>query len=293
LGFILPLGAFICGLLIAQAHDGITHQIKTILSSLLAKFFIPVVIIYNLVFYQAGSLSLIIFSFSICIFLFYLYKKITKNSLHALCFSYINMAWLGFPFAIALFGPSVSAPMVAVYIGGSVFGNIWAVAALSQQQESVYKVLLKIAKSPPILAITIAIFCRIIGIQHLTEHQILDAVYTFAKIGMSFAGMCVLGIWLRRTKVQIQDLIQSGKIAFYKILCGLVICSGVYYWVPIPNIDAYIGVMFLLFCLPPAANIVALETYYQGTGTSAKIIASGTMVSCLVVFIFGVILHLI
>jgi hypothetical protein len=50
--------------------------------------------------------------------------------------------------------------------------------------------------------------------------------------------------------------------------------------------------MFLLFCLPPAANIVALETHYQGTGTSAKDIASGTIVSCVVVMLYGVVLHL-
>ena len=35
-----------------------------------------------------------------------------------------------------------------------------------------------------------------------------------------------------------------------------------------------------MFCLPPAANIVALETHYQGTGRSAAYIASGTIVSC-------------
>ena len=49
--------------------------------------------------------------------------------------------------------------------------------------------------------------------------------------------------------------------------------------------------MFLLFCLPPAANIVALETHYQGTGMSAKYIASGTIISCVVVSIYGLLLH--
>ncbi|MBJ7435635.1 MAG: hypothetical protein JHC54_07755, partial [Acinetobacter sp.] len=45
------------------------------------------------------------------------------------------------------------------------------------------------------------------------------------------------------------------------------------------------------FCLPPAANIVALETHYQGTGMSAKYIASGTIISCVVVSIYGLLLH--
>ena len=41
-----------------------------------------------------------------------------------------------------------------------------------------------------------------------------------------------------------------------------------------------------MFCLPPAANIVALETHYQGTGRSAAYIASGTIVSCVCVLRF-------
>ena len=57
--------------------------------------------------------------------------------------------------------------------------------------------------------------------------------------------------------------------------------------------NQYIGVMFLIFCLPPAANIVALETHYLGTGESARYIAAGTIVSCILVFIYGSILHFV
>ena len=293
MGFLLPLGAFIFGLFIAQAKDIITDQIKTTLSSLLAKFFIPAVIVYNLVFYQAGSLSLILYSFLSCIFLYYIYKIITKNQLNALCLSYTNMAWLGFPFAMALFGPSVSAAMVALYIGGSIFGNSWAVAALSTEQESWWNIVKKVFKSPPVIAIILALICRLMGLQNLSEHQWIDWIYSFAKIGMIFSGMCVLGIWLRRTRVHFSDVLKSIQMAVFKVSCGAIICSLVYFFVPIPHLDQYIGAMFLIFCLPPAANIVALETYYQGTGESAKTIAAGTMVSCVIVCIFAVILHFI
>ncbi|OTG85594.1 permease [Acinetobacter sp. ANC 4558] len=292
MSLILPLCAFLCGLLIAQIMDLATITLKKVLSSVLAKFFIPVVIVYNLVFYQAGSLSLIIFSFFVSIILFYLYKLLTQKPLEALCFSYVNMAWLGFPFAIALFGPSVSAPIVAIYIGGSIFGNIWAVTALSSEQESIWKLLNKVLKSPPIIAIIIALSCRMIGLQNYPNHVWIDLLYSCAKVGMSFSGMCILGIWLRRTKVYLDDFINSLYMAIYKIGCGIVICTLTYFWLPIPNIEHYIGVMFLLFCLPPAANIVALETYYHGTGDSAKMIASGTIVSCVIVLLYGVILHL-
>ena len=87
------------------------------------------------------------------------------------------------------------------------------------------------------------------------------------------------------------DLWQSSQTALLKLACGAVLCGLSYRYLAIPNIEQYIGVMFLLFCLPPAANIVALETHYQGTGTSAKYIASGTIISCVVVSIYGLLLH--
>lgn len=293
MGLILPLCAFLCGLFIAHAQDSITNKIKKILSSLLAKIFIPVVIIYNLVFYQMGSFSLILLSFTVSVFLFYLYLAITKTKLSALCFSYVNMAWLGFPFAIALFGSSISAAMVAIYIGGSIFGNIWAVTVLGSKQEELKNIFKKVLWSPPIISIIIALIFRWLNIQNIQTHQWIDWIYNLAKIGMSFSGMCVLGIWLRHTKVHLSDLIKSSQVALFKIFCGAVVCTGVYFFAPISDIEKYIGVIFLLFCLPPAANIVALETHYQGTGHSAKMIASGTIVSCIVVMLYGVVLHLL
>ena len=114
-GFNLALNLFSDGLLGVQY----LKNIRPILASLLAKIFIPLVIIYNMVFYQQGSLWLILLSLisSIVFFsIFYIWKK---DKLRALCFSYLNGAWLGFPFALALFGPQASATIVAMYIGGS------------------------------------------------------------------------------------------------------------------------------------------------------------------------------
>ncbi|NNH79181.1 permease [Acinetobacter sp. ANC 5380] len=287
----LPLFGFLCGWGLASTQ--FSAALKPLFASLLARFFIPVVIIYTMVFYQAGSLSLMIFSFVVAIFMFYAFHFIFKDKLRALCVSYVNLAWLGFPFALALFGPEISAAMVALYVGGSIFGNIWAVTAVSLEAQPFSTMIKKVALSPPVFALLIALICRIAGLQHLQQHDWLDIIYSFAKVGMSFTGMCVLGMWLRHTKVHVEDLLRSGKIFLIKIIVGVVICSLTYFFIPIPNIENYIGVMFLLFCLPPAANIVALETHYQGTGTSAKYIASGTIMSCVVVMLYGVILHLL
>jgi malate permease and related proteins len=288
--FFLPVFGFLCGLGLASISG--TSSLKSIFSSLLARCFIPAVIIYNMVFYQAGSLALMLFSFGVAIIMFYLFRWILKDNLRALCVSYINLAWLGFPFALALFGPKISAAMVALYVGGSVFGNMWAVMAVSSKKLPWTSMIQKVAMSPPVFALMIAGVCRLIGLQHMQEHQLLDVLYQIAKVGMSFTGMCVLGMWLRQTKVQWVDLLNSSRIFAMKLTVGAVICSLTYWLIPIPHIDQYIGVMFMLFCLPPAANIVALETHYQGTGVSARYIASGTIMSCIVVSLYGLILHL-
>lgn len=287
---LLAFLGFICGW--GLSFSSFSGTLKAMLSALLARFFIPVVIIYNMVFYQAGSLSLMLFSFVVAVALFYLFRCMLKDPLSALCVSYVNLAWLGFPLALALFGESVSAAMVALYIGGSLFGNIWAITAVSTKAQPLSTVIKKVALSPPVLALAIALVCRSFGLQHLQQHHGLDLLYSAAKVGMSLTGMCVLGIWLAHTKVATRDLWQSSKIFLIKIPLGLIICGLSYFLMPIAHIERAIGVMFLLFCLPPAANIVALETHYHGTGISAKYIASGTIVSCVVIALYALSLQL-
>lgn len=287
---LLAFLGFICGW--GLSFSPFSAALKAMLSALLARFFIPVVIIYNMVFYQAGSLSLMLFSFVVAVALFYLFRCTLKDPLRALCVSYVNLAWLGFPLALALFGESVSAAMVALYIGGSLFGNIWAITAVSTKAQPLSTVIKKVALSPPVLALAIALICRSFGLQHLQQHHGLDLLYSAAKVGMSLTGMCVLGIWLAHTKVATRDLWQSSKIFLIKIPLGLIICGLSYFLMPIAHIERAIGVMFLLFCLPPAANIVALETHYHGTGISAKYITSGTIVSCVVIALYALSLQL-
>ena len=54
-------------------------------------------------------------------------------------------------------------------------------------------------------------------IQHI-ESPAIHWVYEVAKFAMTFAGMCVLGMWLRRTRVYIKDLIYSTKAQAFKVL---------------------------------------------------------------------------
>lgn len=288
---LFPLLSFICGLVLASTF--LSTRLKSFLALLLARLFIPIVIVYNMVFYREGSLSLMLFSFFSAFILFFVFFLIAKDRLRALCFSYSNMAWLGFPIAIALFGTGISSAIIALYIGGSIFGNAWAVTSVSPNAQPFADILKKIIQSPPVIALCFAFLFRLLDIQHLHHHQWIDVIYNSAKWGMSFAGMCVLGMWLRQTKINVDDLLRATYDMALKILCGVVLCGIAYQYLPIPYIHEYIGVMFLLFCLPPAANIVALETHYNGTGISAKYIASGTVVSCMLCMIYAVVLQIL
>ena len=291
MAFLFPVLSFICGLILANSKFSAT--LKSWLSLLLARLFIPVVIIYNMVFYKSGSIALILFAFFSCFILFFIYLKLSNDRLASLCFSYTNMAWLGFPIAIAIFGIENSMAMIPLYIGVSIFGNSWAVTSVSSAPQSRLELLKKMLQSPPVIALMISGALRCFDVQHFQNDDWVNWMYTAAKWSMSFAGMCVLGMWLRKTKVYLDDLVTSSKLAVLKILCGVVLCTLAYLFLPVPHIHEYIGVMFLLFCLPPAANIVALETHYQGTGISAQYIASGTIVSCVVCVIYGVMVHLL
>ena len=69
MALLLPVLAFITGLLLAQTS--ISETVKPILSAWLARLLIPIVIIYNMVFYQSGSLSLMLFSFGSAFIIFF------------------------------------------------------------------------------------------------------------------------------------------------------------------------------------------------------------------------------
>ncbi len=83
MALLLPVLAFITGLLLAQTS--ISETVKPILSAWLARLLIPIVIIYNMVFYQSGSLSLMLFSFGSAFIIFFAYLALFKDRLLALC----------------------------------------------------------------------------------------------------------------------------------------------------------------------------------------------------------------
>lgn len=83
----LPLGYLLFGLLFSSKLD----NFKFLLAKILAKIFIPVVIVYNVIYYKQEYLALMVFSFLSSLLLYFIYKITKKNALKALCFSYSNI----------------------------------------------------------------------------------------------------------------------------------------------------------------------------------------------------------
>jgi malate permease and related proteins len=250
-----------------------------------------VLIIYNMVFYQQGSLWLVGLSFVSSIIFFSAFYLFGKDKLQALCLSYLNGAWLGLPFALAVFGKEATNTIVALYIGGSLFGNICAVMAVSQDKQSAQFIVKNVLQSPPVIALTLAGVLSFWDFSAYQQHQAIEILYGMNKFLVTFAGMCVLGMWLSKVKIQLHDLVLSLQLILTRMLMAILICIAAYYILPIPHHVLTYAVIFMFFCLPPAANIVALETHYQGTGNSAKYIASGTIASALIISIYGIVLH--
>jgi malate permease and related proteins len=287
MALILPLLSFLTG------YWGVQYlkPIRPFLAALLARVLIPVLIIYNMVFYQEGSLWLIAFSFFCSCVFFALFYFILKNKLRALCLSYLNGAWLGIPFALAVFGPQVTSTVVALYIGGSLFGNVCAVMAVSEARQDTRYILKNVLFSPPVVALSMAALLSFWDLSHWQQVPWIEILYQANKVLVTFSGMCVLGMWLSNVRISRFDLMRSLQLIFCRGLFAVLLCGAAYFYLPIPQQTLTYAVMLMFFLLPPAANIVALETHYQGTGHSAKYIASGTLASAILIALYGVIVH--
>lgn len=211
-----------------------------------------------------------------------------------MCFSYSNIGWLGIPIASSIFGKEASAIMIALYVGGSIFGNSFSSIAFNSKDSNFKKNIIKIIKSPPIISIIIAIFIKKLNIDSFLSKQYLDLIYTVAKFGMTFCGMCVLGMWLKNSKYEKSDFIESIYSSFLKFILGLIfvlLLMSIFDQNDIIIKNIY--VILLIFILPPAANIVALETAYRKTGKSVNYIGVSTIISLIYILFYYLILKFI
>ncbi|WP_311448953.1 permease [uncultured Rothia sp.] len=230
--------------------------------------------------------------------------RITGDPVQKLAFVYLNAGLFGIPVVAGFWGEEAVRVYIGAYIGNSIMGNILGTSLLrgdvkgdsgenssprtataASHLATVRRVLQGLRTSPPVIAVVVGLLCLPAGpilIQHGAGfYRVLTWVF-------SFIGMIVLGMWLGAAKLHRADLtcaagwalLRAGLVSVYSV--GVLVlarwahdAAGVHF----DQLLAHPQVLFILAVLPPAANIVILETHYRHEGTAAPVIAAGAVVS--------------
>ncbi len=274
----LPLIYLLCGLIAGK----LTWDAKPLLSLLLTKFIIPVVIIYNIA-TNFSNMGVVLITTIVVMSIMLLTGKFLRiNPVSTLCFSYLNIGWLGLPVAASLFGNQAAAIFISAYIGSSIVGNSLGAWLLTGIRFNIRKLI----QMPPVIVLIIGCLLLPLGKQ-IRE---LDLIYSLAKFLMTFLGMAILGMWLTKSKITLIDIRNTIQTFLKKAVAYFCILSALFGLACLcrQNLILENTAALYLFCLlPPAANIIVLETHYLGTGYSVKPISCGTCISIIAIGIYA------
>ena len=226
--------------------------------------------------------------------------RITRDPVQKLAFVYLNAGLFGIPVVAGFWGEEAVRLYVGAYIGNSVMGNILGTSLMRRetntdglttsrakptQKAAVSTVLRSLLTNRPVIAVAIGLICLPAG-PFLNTHA--AGIYRLITWVFSFVGLMVLGMWLSTARLHRTDLKQAARWAVLRVVLVSVYSIGILtaaYWmhthtgVHLNQLLAHPQVLFVLGVLPPAANIVILETHYRHEGTAAPIIAAGAVVS--------------
>ena len=306
MGMILPLLYLGVGFGLAMLlpeHWG--NSLKESASALLTRWIIPTVIVYIVatsrpeLFFMAASTMVLMALLVRCAAFF------TNDPVQRLALVYLNAGIFGIPVVASFWGEEAVRLYVGAYIGNSVMGNILGTSLMRREtntdglttsrakptrkavthKAAVGAVLRSLLTNRPIIAVAIGLICLPAG-PFLNTHA--AGIYRLITWVFSFVGLMVLGMWLSTARLHRTDLIQALRWAVLRVVLVSVYSVGVLtaaHWmhthtgVHLEQLLAHPQVLFILGVLPPAANIVILETHYRHEGTAAPIIASGAVVS--------------
>ncbi len=294
-------------------------RLKEEASTLMTRWIIPAVIIYTvatsrpeLFFVAASTMVLMLFGVLSA-------GRITGDPVQKLAFVYLNAGLFGIPVVAGFWGEEAVRVYIGAYIGNSVMGNILGTSLLrggsnggskddsngdsgagdsgpgdipapdtqasSSHNGTLRTVLQGLRTSPPVIAVMVGLLCLPAG-SFLSLHG--AGFYRVLTWVFSFIGLIVLGMWLGAAKLHRADLTRAAGWALLRAVLVSVYSVGVLAlarWahdtagIHFDQLLAHPQVLFILGVLPPAANIVILETHYRHEGTAAPIIASGAVVS--------------
>ena len=306
MGMILPLLYLGVGFGLAMLlpeHWG--NRLKESASALLTRWIIPTVIVYIVatsrpeLFFMAASTMVLMALLVRCAAFF------TNDPVQRLALVYLNAGIFGIPVVASFWGEEAVRLYVGAYIGNSVMGNILGTSLMRREtntdglttsrakptrkavthKAAVGAVLRSLLTNRPIIAVAIGLICLPAG-PFLNTHA--AGIYRLITWVFSFVGLMVLGMWLSTARLHRTDLKQALRWAVLRVVLVSVYSVGILtaaHWmhthtgVHLDQLLAHPQVLFILGVLPPAANIVILETHYRHEGTAAPIIASGAVVS--------------
>ena len=301
MGMILPLLYLGVGFGLAMLlpeHWG--NRLKESASALLTRWIIPTVIVYIVatsrpeLFFMAASTMVLMALLVRCAAFF------TNDPVQRLALVYLNAGIFGIPVVVSFWGEEAVRLYVGAYIGNSVMGNILGTSLMRRetntdglttsrtkptQKAAVSAVLRSLLTNRPIVAVAIGLICMPTG-PFLNTHA--AGIYRLITWVFSFVGLMVLGMWLSTARLHRTDLKQALGWAVLRVVLVSVYSVGILtaaYWmhthtgVHLDQLLAHPQVLFILGVLPPAANIVILETHYRHEGTAAPVIAAGAVVS--------------
>lgn len=306
MGMILPLLYLGVGFGLAMLlpeHWG--NRLKESASALLTRWIIPTVIVYIVatsrpeLFFMAASTMVLMALLVRCAAFF------TNDPVQRLALVYLNAGIFGIPVVASFWGEEAVRLYVGAYIGNSVMGNILGTSLMRREtntdglttsrakptrkavthKAAVGAVLRSLLTNRPIIAVAIGLICLPAG-PFLNTHA--AGIYRLITWVFSFVGLMVLGMWLSTARLHRTDLKQALRWAVLRVVLVSIYSVGILtaaHWmhthtgVHLDQLLAHPQVLFILGVLPPAANIVILETHYRHEGTAAPIIASGAVVS--------------
>ena len=266
---------------------------------------IPTVIVYIVatsrpeLFFMAASTMVLMALLVRCAAFF------TNDPVQRLALVYLNAGIFGIPVVASFWGEEAVRLYVGAYIGNSVMGNILGTSLMRREtntdglttsrakptrkavthKAAVGAVLRSLLTNRPIIAVAIGLICLPAG-PFLNTHA--AGIYRLITWVFSFVGLMVLGMWLSTARLHRTDLKQAVRWALLRVVLVSVYSVGVLTaarWMHtrtgmhLEQLMAHPQVLFVLGVLPPAANIVILETHYRHEGTAAPVIAAGAVVS--------------
>lgn len=306
MGMILPLLYLGVGFGLAMLlPERWSNRLKESASALLTRWIIPTVIVYIVatsrpeLFFMATSTMVLMALLVRCAAFF------TNDPVQRLALVYLNAGIFGIPVVASFWGEEAVRLYVGAYIGNSVMGNILGTSLMRREtntdglttsrskptrkavthKAAVGAVLRSLLTNRPIIAVAIGLICLPAG-PFLNTHA--AGIYRLITWVFSFVGLMVLGMWLSTARLHRTDLTQALRWAVLRVVLVSVYSVGILtaaHWmhthtgVHLDQLLAHPQVLFILGVLPPAANIVILETHYRHEGTAAPIIASGAVVS--------------